>query len=64
MDRDAYAKLADLHKKSNYAGAATLIRMARQEGLAGKGRALTDNQIRDYVKKQATSELFAARPPH
>ena len=63
MDREAIAQLADLHKKSNYAGASTVIRMARQAGLVGKGKPLTDNQVRDYVRKQATSELFAARPP-
>ncbi len=44
-DREAIAQLADLHKKSNYAGASTLIRMARQAGLVGKGRPLTDNQV-------------------
>ncbi len=24
---------------------------------------MTDNQVKEYVQKQATSEMFAARPP-
>ena len=63
MEGSALVQLEDVYKRSNYAGAATVIRMARQEGLVGKGKPLSENQVRDWIKKQAATELFAARPP-